>query len=90
MGDVTRIFGAVDHGNHRAAEDLVCDELLSLAAQRLSHEEPGQILRPQPSCMSRTFGCLDHITIRSGTIATSSSPLSPSPRGGSWSRTRPP
>ena len=45
MGDVTRIFEAIDQGIPQAAEEvlpLVYDELRRLAAQKLSNEKPGQ------------------------------------------------
>jgi RNA polymerase sigma factor (TIGR02999 family) len=48
MGDVTRILEAIDKGNPQAAEELlplVYDELRRLAAQKLSHEKPGQTLQ---------------------------------------------
>jgi RNA polymerase sigma factor (TIGR02999 family) len=48
MNDVTRILSAAEHGDARAAEDLmplVYDKLKRLAAQRLAQEEPGQSLQ---------------------------------------------
>jgi RNA polymerase sigma factor (TIGR02999 family) len=48
MSDVTRILSAIDHGDPTAAEQLlplVYDELRRLAAQKLSHEKPGQTLQ---------------------------------------------
>src|SRR3954454_2663378 len=47
MSDVTRILDAIAQGDPQAASQLlplVYDELRRLAAQRLSHEEPGQTL----------------------------------------------
>jgi len=47
MSEVTRILEAIDHGDPRAAEDLlplVYDELRKLAAAKLAHENPGQTL----------------------------------------------
>jgi len=47
MNDVTRILSAIDQGDPHATEQLlplVYDELRRLAAQRLSHEKPGQTL----------------------------------------------
>jgi RNA polymerase sigma factor (TIGR02999 family) len=47
MSDVTRILSAIDRGDPHAAEQLlplVYDELRKLAAQRLTHEKPGQTL----------------------------------------------
>jgi hypothetical protein len=47
MNDVTRILEVLGHGNPRAADDLLplaYTELRQLAAQRLSHEHPGQTL----------------------------------------------
>src|SRR6266487_915289 len=48
MNQVTRILAAVEKGEAHAAEQLlplVYDELRKLAAQRLSHETPGQTLQ---------------------------------------------
>src|SRR5919108_1526439 len=48
MSDVTRILNAIEHGDPSAAEQLlplVYDELRRLAAQKLSHEKPGQTLQ---------------------------------------------
>ena len=48
MTDVTRILSAIEHGDARAAEQLlplVYDELRKLAAQKLAHEKPGQTLQ---------------------------------------------
>jgi RNA polymerase sigma factor (TIGR02999 family) len=48
MNDVTRILSAAEHGDPRAAEQLlplVYDELRKLAAQKLAHEMPGQTLQ---------------------------------------------
>ena len=48
MNEVTRILGAIEQGDAKAAEDLlplIYDELRLLAAQRLSHERPGQTLQ---------------------------------------------
>jgi RNA polymerase sigma factor (TIGR02999 family) len=45
MNDVTRILSAIEQGDPRAANQLlplVYDELRKLAAQRLTHERPGQ------------------------------------------------
>ena len=47
MNEVTRILGAIEHGDPQAAEQLlplVYDELRKLAAQKLAHEKPGQTL----------------------------------------------
>jgi RNA polymerase sigma factor (TIGR02999 family) len=47
MSDVTRILGAIEHGDPSAAVQLlplVYDELRKLAAQKLGHEQPGQTL----------------------------------------------
>jgi hypothetical protein len=49
MNDVTRILSDIEHGDPRAAEQLlplVYDELRKLAAQRLAREKPGQALQP--------------------------------------------
>jgi RNA polymerase sigma factor (TIGR02999 family) len=48
MSEVTRILSAIDQGDPHAAEQLlplVYDELRKLAAQRLTHEQPGQTLQ---------------------------------------------
>src|SRR5262249_35945859 len=49
MNDVTHILSAIEHGDPRAAEQLlplVYDELRKLAAQRMAQEKPGQTLEP--------------------------------------------
>jgi RNA polymerase sigma factor (TIGR02999 family) len=46
---VTRVLGAIEEGDQRAAEQLlplVYSELRQLAAQKLSQETPGQTLQP--------------------------------------------
>src|SRR4051812_38258480 len=48
MSDVTRILSAIEHGDPKAAGELlplVYDELRKLAAQRLAQEKPGQTLQ---------------------------------------------
>ena len=48
MTEITRILSAIDQGDPQAANDLlplVYDELRRLAAERLSHEKPGQTLQ---------------------------------------------
>jgi RNA polymerase sigma factor (TIGR02999 family) len=48
MTDVTRILEAIERGDTRAADQLlplVYEELRTLAAQKLSHESPGQTLQ---------------------------------------------
>jgi RNA polymerase sigma factor (TIGR02999 family) len=48
MNDVTRLLSAIEHGDPKAAEQLlplVYDELRKLAAQKLAHEKPGQTLQ---------------------------------------------
>jgi len=48
MNEVTRILSAVEHGDPRAAEQLlplVYDELRRLAAQKMSQEAPGHTLQ---------------------------------------------
>ena len=48
MGDVTRILNAIERGDAKATEELlpmVYEELRLLAAQKLSHEPPGQTLQ---------------------------------------------
>jgi RNA polymerase sigma factor (TIGR02999 family) len=47
MSDVTRILNAIEQGDIRAADELlplVYEELRRLAAQKMSHEKPGQTL----------------------------------------------
>jgi RNA polymerase sigma factor (TIGR02999 family) len=48
MSNVTRILGAIEQGDSRAADELlplVYEELRVLAAQKLSRERPGQTLQ---------------------------------------------
>lgn len=48
MSDVTQVLAAIDQGDPAAAEQLlplVYDELRSLAAAKLRHEQPGQTLQ---------------------------------------------
>jgi len=48
MSDVTRILNAIEQGDPKAADELlplVYEELRLLAAQKLSHEPPGQTLQ---------------------------------------------
>jgi RNA polymerase sigma factor (TIGR02999 family) len=48
MTDVTRILNAIERGDPKAAEELlplVYEELRLLAAQKMSHEPPGQTLQ---------------------------------------------
>jgi RNA polymerase sigma factor (TIGR02999 family) len=48
MSEITRILTAIDQGDAQAANELlplVYDELRRLAAQKLSHEKPGQTLQ---------------------------------------------
>jgi len=48
MSDVTRILNAIEGGDERATDELlplVYEELRLLAAQKLSHETPGQTLQ---------------------------------------------
>jgi RNA polymerase sigma factor (TIGR02999 family) len=48
MSDVTRILSAIERGDPQASDELlplVYDELRKLAAQRLTHEKPGQTLQ---------------------------------------------
>jgi RNA polymerase sigma factor (TIGR02999 family) len=49
MSDVTQLLDAIERGDPTAASQLlplVYDELRRLAAQKLSHEQPGQTLQP--------------------------------------------
>lgn len=48
MTDVTRILNAIEDGNTQAIDELlplIYEELRVLAAQKLSHELPGQTLQ---------------------------------------------
>jgi RNA polymerase sigma factor (TIGR02999 family) len=48
VSDVTRLLGAIDHGDPKAAEELlplVYDQLRQLAAARMARESPGQTLQ---------------------------------------------
>jgi RNA polymerase sigma factor (TIGR02999 family) len=48
VSDVTRLLGAIDHGDSKAAEELlplVYDELRRLATARMAQESPGQTLQ---------------------------------------------
>jgi RNA polymerase sigma factor (TIGR02999 family) len=48
MSEVTRILSAIEHGDPRAAEQLlplVYDELRKLAGRKLAQEKPGQTLQ---------------------------------------------
>ena len=48
MSDITRILNAIEQGNAKAADELlplVYEELRRLAAQKMSHEPPGQTLQ---------------------------------------------
>jgi RNA polymerase sigma factor (TIGR02999 family) len=48
MSDVTRILNAIERGDAKATDELlplVYEELRVLAAQKLSHESPGQTLQ---------------------------------------------
>lgn len=48
MSNVTRILTAIEQGDVRAADELlplVYEELRRLAAQKMSHEQPGQTLQ---------------------------------------------
>lgn len=48
MSDITRILTAIEQGDARAADELlplVYQELRQLAAQKMSHEQPGQTLQ---------------------------------------------
>src|SRR5439155_22584378 len=49
MSDVTRMLGAIQHGDGRAADELlplVYEELRKLAAHKMANEVPGQTLQP--------------------------------------------
>src|SRR5258705_11267302 len=49
MSDVTRILEAIQHGDGRAADELlplVYEELRKLAAHEMANERPGQTLQP--------------------------------------------
>src|SRR2546423_12298938 len=49
MSDVTRILEAVQHGDGRAADELlplIYEELRKLATHKMANEMPGQTLQP--------------------------------------------
>jgi len=49
VSDVTRLLGAIDQGDPKAAEELlplVYEELRRLAAAKMARESPGQTLQP--------------------------------------------
>ena len=49
MSDVTQILNAIEHGDPKAADDLlplVYEELRKLAASRMARETPGNTLQP--------------------------------------------
>lgn len=49
MSDITRMMSQLEQGDKQAASSLlplVYDELRKLAAQKLDHEQPGQLLQP--------------------------------------------
>ena len=49
MSDVTRILNAIEHGDPKAAHELlplVYGELRRLAAHKMTHEAPGHTLQP--------------------------------------------
>jgi RNA polymerase sigma factor (TIGR02999 family) len=49
MNDVTRILNQIDHGDPKAAGELlplVYEELRKLAASKMAHEAPGHTLQP--------------------------------------------
>src|SRR5262245_1805308 len=48
MDDITRVLSSIEHGDPKAAAQLlplVYEELRKLAAQKLAHEKPGQTLQ---------------------------------------------
>ena len=48
MNDITRVLSAIEHGDPKAAGELlplIYQELRRLAAGKLAHEEPGQTLQ---------------------------------------------
>src|SRR5581483_10957352 len=49
MSDVTRILNAIEHGDAKAADELlplVYEELRKLASYKMANEAPGQTLQP--------------------------------------------
>ena len=49
MSDVTHLLEAIEHGNPKAADELlplVYEELRKLAAHKMAQEQPGQTLQP--------------------------------------------
>ena len=58
MSDVTRILNAIERGDAHATDELlplVYEELRLLAAQKLSHEAPGQTLQDEPTRGARRW-----------------------------------
>ena len=56
MSDVTQLLEAIQHGDPKAAEDLlplVYEELRKLAIVRMANEKAGHTLRPRRWCMRR-------------------------------------
>jgi RNA polymerase sigma factor (TIGR02999 family) len=63
MSDVTRILSELEHGDPKAAEQLlplVYDELRKLAAQRLTHERPDQTLQATALVHEAYLRLVDH------------------------------
>ena len=66
MNQITRVLHAIEHGDPRAAEELlplVYDELRQLAAVKLAREKPGQTLQPTAlvhEAYLRVVGPKDH------------------------------
>jgi RNA polymerase sigma factor (TIGR02999 family) len=49
VSDVTRLLGVIDHGDSKAAEELlplIYEELRRLATHKMANEAPGQTLQP--------------------------------------------
>jgi len=68
MTDVTRVLNAIERGDAKATDELlplVYEELRILAAQKLSHEAPGQTLHmlvsPKHSALVRRCPVCDHV-----------------------------
>jgi RNA polymerase sigma factor (TIGR02999 family) len=68
MGDVTRILAGIEQGDPTAAEQLlplVYAELRKLAAQKLTHEKPGQTLQATALVHEAYLRLVDVETVKS-------------------------
>ena len=88
MSDVTRILSAIDQGDPSAAEQLlplVYEELRRLAAQKLSHEKPGQTLQATALVHEAYLRLVDVEQAQHWDREGTSLPLPPRRCGGFWS-----